>query len=341
MPPPPPPPIIYSYTIEETLKKAHSLTRSFLAKTRKLALFSALWDKKTAPPRARIEKDTLLCGFFQRALNRKKHAEHVFIHSIRRFSPARPQVPEWTKSETLAKGQTRQRCRYQDSQRHLCPKGGLFRPLSILLLLLAVGLGFTHCSSSNGGGGNGGGDPVYTCANGTPIEGSPESDSDVESCASCNDGYGLVDGVICREPFFLHSNGITIRCPNATDGDSGMVGGIEYTKRAAADITPANAATSCTSGITSMHQMFSGETSFNGDISNWDVSSVVNMQEMFVAAQAFDQDISNWDVSNVENMPNMFNAALAFDQDISNWDVSNVENMHNMFKPHCLQSEYQ
>ena len=43
---PPPPPIIYNYTIEETLKKAYSPTRFFLSKTRKLALFSALWRAK-------------------------------------------------------------------------------------------------------------------------------------------------------------------------------------------------------------------------------------------------------------------------------------------------------
>ena len=85
----------------------------------------------------------------------------------------------------------------------------------------------------------------------------PDGGADVESCASCNDGYGLVDEVLCREPFFLHSNGITVRCDNAADGDSGMVGGTEYTKRTAAQLRAIDpgpsedlAATSCTSGIT-------------------------------------------------------------------------------------------
>ena len=51
-----------------------------------------------------------------------------------------------------------------------------------------------HCSSSGGGGGGGGDPAVYTCTNGTPSEGSPDGTGNVESCASCNAGYTLVDG---------------------------------------------------------------------------------------------------------------------------------------------------
>ena len=119
--PPPPPPIISSYIIEETLIKAHSLTRFFLNKTRKLAAFPALWERRGAP---------LKC---------KKHAKHVFIHKARRFSPARAQVPRlWPKGG---------------------PFPHVFRPLSILLLITS--LSFAHCSSDdNGGGGNGASDPA-------------------------------------------------------------------------------------------------------------------------------------------------------------------------------------
>ena len=132
-PPPPPPPIISHYTIEETHKKAHSLTRFFLNKTRKLAAF-------------------------RRPLKCKKHAKHVFIHKARRFPHA-------------------------------------LRPLFLTLLLTAT-IGLTHCFSSNGGGGGGGGggSPVYTCTNGTPSEGSPDGADNVESCASCDADYMLVDG---------------------------------------------------------------------------------------------------------------------------------------------------
>ena len=47
------------------------------------------------------------------------------------------------------------------------------------------------------------------------------------------------------------------------------------------------------------------KSQFNGDISNWDVSSVTDMSDMFSESQ-FNGDISNWDVSNVTNMIGMF-----------------------------------
>jgi len=37
-------------------------------------------------------------------------------------------------------------------------------------------------------------------------------------------------------------------------------------------------------------------TSFNQDVSDWDVSNVTNMRFMF-ATSPFDQDLSNWDIS--------------------------------------------
>ncbi len=82
------------------------------------------------------------------------------------------------------------------------------------------------------------------------------------------------------------------------------------------------------SNVNNMSGMFQN-TVFNGDISNWDVSNVKNMSDMFNHSK-FDGDISNWDVSNVENMGGMF-YAVDFTGDISNWDVSNVMNMEDMF----------
>ena len=99
-------------------------------------------------PKAALPKGS----FAQRALNRKKHALHVFILSpVARFFH-------------------------------------LFRPLSILLPIAILSL--AHCSS-----GDELTDPaVYTCTNGTPSEGSPDGDSDGESCPRCDTGYSLVDG---------------------------------------------------------------------------------------------------------------------------------------------------
>jgi len=132
----------------------------------------------------------------------------------------------------------------------------------------------------------------------------------------------------CSANFYLNPNGVTCMCPNAAFGETGVVNGITYTKRTKEQITEANAATTCTSGITNMNQIFAG-ASFNIDISSWDVSNVSTMAGMF-AETSFNQDISSWDVSNVINMIAMF-AEASFNQDISSWDVSNVINMSFMF----------
>ena len=42
--------------------------------------------------------------------------------------------------------------------------------------------------------------------------------------------------------------------------------------------------------------MFYGATSFNGDISNWNVEAVTSMSYMFNGATSFNGDISNWNV---------------------------------------------
>ena len=52
--------------------------------------------------------------------------------------------------------------------------------------------------------------------------------------------------------------------------------------------------------------MFRGASSFNGDISDWDVSNVTNTEEMFNYATSFNRDISGWNVSNVASMRFMF-----------------------------------
>ena len=85
------------------------------------------------------------------------------------------------------------------------------------------------------------------------------------------------------------------------------------------------------SNVTDMRSMFYDADSFNQDISGWDVSNVTNMQSMFDYADSFNQDISDWDVSKVTNMNSMFWRATAFNQDISGWDVSNVTDMRYMF----------
>ncbi|MGL4582507.1 MAG: BspA family leucine-rich repeat surface protein, partial [Flavobacterium sp.] len=85
------------------------------------------------------------------------------------------------------------------------------------------------------------------------------------------------------------------------------------------------------SKVTDMQYIFSGASSFNGDISKWNVSSLNNMQSMFHAAVAFNRDLSKWNVSSATNMAQVFAYATSFNGDLSSWDVSNVTDMQSMF----------
>ncbi len=151
---------------------------------------------------------------------------------------------------------------------------------------------------------------------------------------------GLTDSLLANHPdFFLADNGVTIICEDAVTGDFGEVNGITYTKRDRAgidalldaDANNPELATTCTSGVTEMADLFFFNGMFNQDISSWDVSSVTTMVNMFAFAGAFNQDIGHWDTGSITTMSTMFRNAGAFNQDIGDWDVSNVAIMANMF----------
>ena len=135
--------------------------------------------------------------------------------------------------------------------------------------------------------------------------------------------------VMFSQNFTLHTNGVTCLCPNAAVDETGVVNGTTYTKRTRSQITPQNAATTCTSGITDMSGLFQNSSS-NPNISSWDTSSVTNMQSMFEGS-LFNKDISNWDVSNVANMSRMF-LQSPFNKPLNSWNVLNVTNMSSMFR---------
>ena len=139
-----------------------------------------------------------------------------------------------------------------------------------------------------------------------------------EASASSNPDFTVVNG--------------TLLCPDASVGDRTDIGGVIYEKRAVGDITTSNAATTCTSGITDMSELFDGDTAFNEDISSWDTSSVTNMADMFLDASAFNQDIGSWNTANVTDMSSMFDGASAFNQDIGSWNTANVTDMRSMFE---------
>merc|ERR1719331_2805838 len=62
--------------------------------------------------------------------------------------------------------------------------------------------------------------------------------------------------------------------------------------------------------------MFRGATSFNQDLSEWDVSQVYTMFNMFAGATAFNQDLSKWNVLHVTSMPGLFSGATSFTQQL-------------------------
>ena len=50
------------------------------------------------------------------------------------------------------------------------------------------------------------------------------------------------------------------------------------------------------SGVTDMSGMFSGASSFNGDISSWEFYAVTDMSGMFSGASSFNRPLDSWDV---------------------------------------------
>jgi hypothetical protein len=101
------------------------------------------------------------------------------------------------------------------------------------------------------------------------------------------------------QTFYRATNGVTVLCPAAAVGDTGVVDGVTYTKRdraalnalvTASPTDEVELARSCTTGVTNLSELFgdafggskvSDPTTFNPDLSSWDVSSVTNMTDMF------------------------------------------------------------
>ena len=64
------------------------------------------------------------------------------------------------------------------------------------------------------------------------------------------------------------------------------------------------------SNVTDMSDMFRGASSFNSDLSSWNVSNVTDMSLMFYHTTSyFTSDLSSWDVSKVTDMSAIFTGA--------------------------------
>jgi surface protein len=61
---------------------------------------------------------------------------------------------------------------------------------------------------------------------------------------------------------------------------------------------------------------------------------------MFFQATSFNQDLSYWDVSNVGDMSYMFSGAYDFDGDVSSWTPYSVYDMSYMFEASGFSGQY-
>jgi surface protein len=124
--------------------------------------------------------------------------------------------------------------------------------------------------------------------------------------------------------FSKASNGKTILCKDAANGETGLVNGILYTKRNRGQILSAINAqswsilpTTCTSDVQQFQDLFKGASAFNLDIGSWDTSSANDMRDMFLNAQAFNQDLSSWKVDQI-----IAGKCANFDVGATSWTAS-------------------
>jgi len=84
------------------------------------------------------------------------------------------------------------------------------------------------------------------------------------------------------------------------------------------------------SNVNNVSGMFLGATSFNNDVSSWDMSNITNTSAMFYDT-LFNQDISSWNFTKIDDMSGMFMNS-PFNQDISSWNVGTARYVFDMFR---------
>ena len=91
-------------------------------------------------------------------------------------------------------------------------------------------------------------------------------------------------------PYYVAPNGVTVMCPGVAVGDTFSINDLTFTRMDQPMLKNLTSnegswpqlATSCTTGVTTMYDLFNSLSSFNVDISSWDTSSVTTMNRMFV-----------------------------------------------------------
>lgn len=81
--------------------------------------------------------------------------------------------------------------------------------------------------------------------------------------------------------------------------------------------------------VTSAARMFSGATSFNQNINDWDVSNIAIMTAMF-SNTTFNQPLDKWDMSGTTDTRMMFYNS-PFNQPLAAWDTGSITTMATMF----------
>ena len=96
-----------------------------------------------------------------------------------------------------------------------------------------------------------------------------------------------------------------------------------------------------TSKVDSMFFLFTNDLkTFNGDISDWDVSKVFTFEAMFYTSEftGENSDLSNWDISGADCLACMFERSK-FNQlnQIEQWKPDSEAELHAMFKNSPLE----
>lgn len=78
--------------------------------------------------------------------------------------------------------------------------------------------------------------------------------------------------------------------------------------------------------------VFSGASSFNGDISTWNMESAERLDGLFMNAELFNGDLSKWSVKPT-SMDSTFYGTSSFTgrKGLPMWDTSQVDDMHRVF----------
>ena len=85
------------------------------------------------------------------------------------------------------------------------------------------------------------------------------------------------------------------------------------------------------SAVTDLSSAFADNSTFNLDMSGWDVGNVEHFDNMFAGSTSFNSDISGWDMSSAKTMNGMFSGATAFDRSLADWSLNSVTSMSDGF----------